>query len=353
VLAQMPAAERWDRDAFIDGIIDPKRSATQQLAPAEAFGQPGVTAFFGDELVIEVYYWLSSTSAIHNHPFCGLFTVLEGFSVHARYEVGELVPAGGRALVGDVALAKLELLEAGDHALFSLERHPLVHALIHVPVPSISMVIRTVRTEGYMRYLPPCVALPMDVPRDPLARQLALLQSLRRAGDPAFFRTLRAMLRRADLERAIRILSPMWTGSYEAEMQELMGELEVCEHRDELVLSLDRALRMNEADALRRQVGDPEARLVATALMYADRRDHVRSLASDEALARFIELPVVFSEEERASKLIAEALIEGQGEAGALQRLRAEYGEEAVEEQRQSIRDYCRRSIFSPLAVTA
>lgn len=356
VLSKLPSSTGFDRDAFVDAVLGRRGSATLQLAPPEAFAQPGITMFHGDGFVVEVYYWLSSVSAIHNHPFCGAFTVLEGHSVHARYEVSSLVPAGGRALVGEVSLAELERLEAGEVRLFSLVRHPLVHALIHVPVPSISMVVRTTRTEGYLRYLPPAVVLPMEAPGDPLARQLALVHAMGRANDPAHERALASMLRAADFETAVRLLSPIWPGSDDAEgwLDELRPRLG--DGVDTIARSLDRALRQNEANRLREQLHDPELRLVATALMFAERREHVFSLLNGDdpqaLLERFIASPAVFAPDEAASAVIATALVKGEGEAGALKRLNDAYGESVVTEQRGNITRYCDRSIFSPLGKT-
>lgn len=353
VLSALPPADDFDRDAFVDAVVSRRGSATQQLAPPGAFAQPGITMFFGDGFVVEVYYWLSAVSAIHNHPFCGAFTVLEGHSLHARYEVGGLVPAGGRAFVGEIRLAELELLAEGDVRLFSLVRHPLVHALIHVPVPSISMVLRTTRTEGYLRYLPPSVVLPMEAPGDPLVRQLALVESLGQAGDPAHERALASMLRAADFETAVRLLSPIWTGSDDAASWLAGLRPRLGDGADIIARALDRSLRQNEANRLREQLRDPELRLVATVLMYAERREHVWSLFGDAdaraLLARFIASPLVFAPDEEASAVIATALVNGEGEAGALRRLNDAYGEAAVDEQKDHIARYCERSIFSPL----
>ncbi|MBV1858915.1 MAG: hypothetical protein KUG77_10930, partial [Nannocystaceae bacterium] len=69
-------AEHFDADRFFDAMLDPKRPGRQHLAPTGAFGQPGFTAFHGEGFVLEVYVWSDSLSAIHNHPFCGAFTVL-------------------------------------------------------------------------------------------------------------------------------------------------------------------------------------------------------------------------------------------------------------------------------------
>ena len=170
-------AERFELEAFLDVMLDPGRGGRQQLAPLGAFGQPGFTAFHGEGFVVEVYLWTDSLSAIHNHPFCGAFTVLHGHSVHAVYQTSRFSRAGARGRLLDVRLANLSRVDTGEVHKFSLRRYPLIHALIHVPVPSVSMVVRTARTEGYYRYLPPSVALPMEPMSEPGSRRVALLET--------------------------------------------------------------------------------------------------------------------------------------------------------------------------------
>jgi hypothetical protein len=357
VLDEAPPRDHFDREAFLRAAVDPHEPGLQQLAPTGTFGQPGLTMFHGDGFAIDVYYWIDSLSAIHNHPFCGVFTVLQGWSVHAVYRTSRAVRAGAQGKLVDSSLAELSILEEGAVQRFSLRRHPLVHALIHIPVPSISMVIRTVRTEGYVRYLPPTIAIPMSGPSEPAQRRIAMLESLGYADDPAHAELFEGALRHADFETAVRLLSSAWAGA-EADDRARWLQAIAAQHADRvdaIERALHRALRMEEASALRSRYRDPNHRLCATALAYAESRRHVFELLEQRPgdpvahLHRFVDAPGMFAEDEEASRLIAHALVEGGGEAKALADLREAYGAQTVAKLHAEIERYCRESIFSVL----
>lgn len=350
-LEEMPPLEGFDRSAFLDRALDPLAPTTPQLAPTGAFGQPGVTVYHGRGFVVDVYYWLSSLSAIHNHPFCGAFTVLEGFSVHARYGFSASERVGPRVQLGDVRLEGLELLEAGDRRAFSLERHPLVHALIHVPVPSLSMVVRTIRTEGYWRYFPPTVAMAMSEPDDAVARQLALLESLRQAGEPSFPERLARYLGDADFEAAFLALARLWADCEPADREALLEALRPRhgDRVDAIAPALSAAFRFHAADAIREAVRDPEQRLAATALMYAESRPQVLELVgrrADDPVATLHAL--VDAVEEGPTAVASHALVEGADADGAARRL-VESGIAAEAIDRPSLEAHCRSSPFAVL----
>ena len=357
VLDEAPPRDHFDREAFLRAAVDPHAPGLQQFAPTGAFGQPGITAFHGDGFIIDVYYWVDSLSAIHNHPFCGVFTVLHGWSVHAVYRTSVAVRAGAQGKLVDSTLAELSIVEEGEVHRFSLRRQPLVHALIHIPVPSISMVIRTARTEGYVRYLPPSVAIPMAGPDEPAARRLALLESMRYADDPSHADLLEATLCHADFETAVRLLSDMWPGSSTDDRARWLEAIapQHGDRIDAIQRALTRSLRIEEAFTYRSRYRDPNHRLCATALAYAESRRHVLELLAARPgdpiahLHRFVDAPGMFAEDEEASRIIAHALVEGGGVNKAFADLREAYGAKTVEDQRAEVEAYCRDSIFSVL----
>jgi hypothetical protein len=347
-------AERFDLEAFLDGMLDAGRGGRQQLAPLGAFGQPGFTAFHGEGFVVEVYVWTDSVSAIHNHPFCGAFTVLHGHSVHAVYETSRFSRAGARGRLLDVRLASLSRVDMGEVHKFSLRRYPLIHALIHVPVPSVSMVVRTARTEGYYRYLPPSIALPMEAMPEPGSRRVALLETLVRIGHPSALDRVCAALRTADFETAVHLLSLTWPGADEDARAQLWESNAILhgDRRDAIEHALRRSQRLEEASAIRHGLRDPDHRLCATVLAYAESRNHVRRALGDDAgslLHAFIDDAGLFAPDEAASATIAHALVEGRDDETILERLTAEYGEEAILPQREAVLAYARESIFSVL----
>jgi hypothetical protein len=348
---------RFDRERFVDAVVDPHRPAGQQLAPVGTFGQPGLTAFHGDGFAIEVYYWLDSLPAIHNHPFCGVFTVLEGWSVHARYRTSAVVRAGARGQLVDTWLAGLEIVPTGAIERFSLRRHPLVHALVHIPVPSISMVIRTTRTEGYFRYLPPSIAIPMEGPEEPTARRLALLESLVASGDPLAPSRVRTFLERADFVTVVRLLGTLWPALDPGDRVTLLEAVAALhgDRTEAISASLDRALRIQHGAAVRAEHRDEDVRLCATALAYAESRPQVLGLLAARAGAPLDRLhafadAVLDEGGEAATRAIAGILIDEGDAAAVVPALERRYGAEAVAEQRAEIERYCTESLFSVLA---
>jgi hypothetical protein len=356
-LDDLPPGDHFDREAFFDAVLDPRQGGLQQLAPLHAFGQPGLTVFFGEGFCIDVYYWRDSLSAIHNHPFCGVFAILEGWSVHARYTTSVAVRAGAQGQLCDIRLAGLDVLPTGTVQRFSLRRHPLVHALIHVPVPSISMVVRTVRTEGYLRYLPPTIAIPMAAPAEPAARRMALLEALGDARDPGHHARLERALGYADFETAVHLLLSVWSDSEPEQRAAWLACIEPQhgDRNDAIAAALDRSLRLHEASAIRSRLHDADHRLCATALAYAESRKQILNLLEQRPgdpiarLHRFVDGAELFTADEEPSRIIAHALVDGDGLQGALAALREAYDAPTVAELQADVARYCADSIFSVL----
>jgi hypothetical protein len=270
--------EHIDLDAFIARTLDPSIALPTQLARPGVFGQPGITAYAGNGFVIEIYFWSSSSSAIHNHPFCGLFTLLRGFSLHVRYRFEPEAELGNNVRIGRVSVTGIERLAPPAHVLFSLRRHPLIHSLVHVPNPSVSLVIRTTRTEDYWRYLPPTVALRIGTDPPELERRLMLLDFLRRSDDPSWERQFSALIASHDAGVAIAALSRLYGDS-----RGLARSIELVRaHHGDLVdgiaTALARAHRRHRDGVTRDRLADAEERYIATVLSHADDRARVFAL---------------------------------------------------------------------------
>jgi hypothetical protein len=356
IVEAMPPRDHVDRDALVRHQLDPRRPARLELAPLGAFGQPSMTVHFGRGFVIDVYFWVDSLSAIHNHPFCGLFTVLDGFSVHSVYDFEAHESVGPRVQIGALRQTALELVEPGDVRLFSLAKHPLIHALIHVPRGAISMVVRTLRAEGYRRYFPPSLAVAMEDLDDTFARQLALLDTLRESGDPAFLDHLLEYLGHADLEVAFTALSRVWPASDDAVRAQLLERVrERHGARADLIGPvMRRGSRWAEADGVRQQLADPDDRFVVTALMLAERRDGVLELLRARhpdpvaRLHRWIDESGLFAEGDAALPHLAHAMVDGADVDGLVARLERRFGA-GIAAQREAIARYAEQSIFAVL----
>ncbi|MCB9592696.1 MAG: hypothetical protein H6719_08180 [Sandaracinaceae bacterium] len=358
VLAKDPAEASFDRDAFVREQLDPTRPARRQLAPLGTFGQPSFTVFHGHGFLIDVYFWRNSLSAIHNHPFCGLFTILDGWSVHAVYAHEERERVGPRLSLGAIRQTELEVLERGATRLFSLREHPLVHALIHVPVGAVSMVIRTARTVGYLRYFPPSLALSLERQDDLGARPIELLETLRHAHDPSFGEHLVRFLDIADLESSFISLTRLWLDLGAADQAALIERLRARHgaRAEGLPEVMERSRRWLAGDALRERLFDQEDRFVATALMLAETREAALRLLEaryEDPQARlhtFIDHVAPFEPDDPAAPVLAHALVDGLDAAAAEARLVEAFGADNVEPgQRDVIEQHQRSSIFAAL----
>jgi hypothetical protein len=255
-------------------LLDSRQPATRQLAPVGAFGQPGITQFFGRGFVIDVYFWNNAVPAIHNHPFCGCFTLVRGNSLHDVYTFDFRERLGTGMLAGDVSPQGLTLLQQGSIVPFSLHTFPLIHSLVHVLNPSVSLVIRTVRTLDYFQYFPPSLALSMSDADDLVERQLRLLRWMQAAAHPDYLSRLRAFLDSADFETTFRLVS----ASYGTEEVGQMIELARRRHGDraELILpAIEGAVRLQQDNRFREQLEAGDERMVASILMCARNRSDV------------------------------------------------------------------------------
>lgn len=126
-----------------------------------AFGEPPITVYSGRRFYIEVLFWFSGTTSIHQHSFDGAFTVLAGSSVHSTYDFVEAARTSARVVVGDLRHQRSEVLRRGDvRAIRS--GGALIHSLFHLEHPSVSIVIRNRESSGagpQYSYFPPYLAV--------------------------------------------------------------------------------------------------------------------------------------------------------------------------------------------------
>lgn len=359
-LRTLPPGQSLDLEELVEALLNPAIAVPSQLAPPGVFGQPGVTVFRGRGYLVEVYFWQQSLSAIHDHPFCGAFTLLQGFSVEAVYRFETQENLGPRARLGCLSLESLALIEPGHVGAFGRGRHALIHALLHVPVPSVSMVVRTERAEGYLRYFPPGLALAMDSPAETFERPMQLLETLRVSGNPEYSAHFETFLRAADFETAFRILSRSWFGLTQAERDTWLDIAREC-HGDRVDMIrqvLQRAELDYEADSLRQRLTDTEHRFITTVLLLAGSRGELLELLATrysdplEKLHRFAEDPAVFAQDEAASALIAHVLIDGGSAQNAIDRLVAVYGQAEFRGREDEINTFYNTCVFASLRST-
>lgn len=306
-------------ELIVGGLLGTDGESTPQLAAAGVFGEPGITLYHGLGFVIDVYFWNNAVPAIHNHPFCGCFTILRGHSLHNVYSFELRERLGTEVAVGELQPEHLTLLQAGSIVPFSLLRYPLIHSLVHVTNPSVSMVIRSIRTVEYFRYFPPHIALAMDASNDRLSRQLQMFNWLRSGEDPVYVDRLHTFLRHADFETSIRVVSAVFDPAINDDLIEVVRGRHG-DHADLILPALAESIRLQTENEFRQQFSSDETRTVLTVLMCAhERADVFRLLAEaypDIEPRVLLERLDVFDEEDRIAYV---QLIRGKIETGVWQ----------------------------------
>lgn len=137
--ADLPSkVSAWDVAAWV--LREPVLPEQRDL-PGN-FGEPPVTLFNSSRFHIDVYFWLQSTTAVHQHGFCGAFQVLLGGSLQSLYSFVEHERINFHCAIGDVHLKSVEWLKIGDVKRI-LGGGAFIHSLFHLENPSATIVVRT------------------------------------------------------------------------------------------------------------------------------------------------------------------------------------------------------------------
>lgn len=107
-----------------------------------SFGEPPITLFNSSRFHIDIYFWLSSTTAIHQHGFCGAFQVLLGGSLHCHYDFEQHSRVNFHCATGNINLKSVEWLKPGDIKAIDAGKI-YIHSLFHLENPSATVVVRT------------------------------------------------------------------------------------------------------------------------------------------------------------------------------------------------------------------
>ena len=144
------------------------------------FGQPPVNVYVGAGFYIEANVWTNSATSIHHHGFSGAFCLLTGQSLHTRHQFDEDDRVNSRLQLGRVSIVDAEILVPGQVRRID-SGNRLIHCVLHLERPSVSVVIRTNHDMGYglqLDYVPPFVAVDNAPEGEPLRTRLELIDAL-------------------------------------------------------------------------------------------------------------------------------------------------------------------------------
>lgn len=269
----------FDRAAFGDWLAS--ASLPPQHTIEESFGQPSVTIHRDERFRVDVLFWHTATTGIHEHGFCGAFTVLEGSSLHAVYSFMEKKSITDALALGDVRFEYLEVLRKGAIRTIPTATG-LTHSLFHLDSPSVSLVVRTPQTRREREYKPPSVAIDPCYRPEAHVKRLQYLAMLARTNSPEYVRFAASLMRADDPLLAFRAM-------LHVRVDNPMLFEQLCDQAgalfpgviEDLRRAADEEARRMIIMSRRRTVVDPELRLFLALLMNLLSREAIDAALRD------------------------------------------------------------------------
>jgi len=245
-------------------------------------------------LYVELLCWMSATTDIHAHSFCGAFRVMQGSSFYTRYQFVPQRWVSNAMALGRLNCLEAEYLQQGSVREIEPGRNGLVHALFHLDAPSLTLLVRThsnVEAQPQLAFFPPGLAI--DTPgmeRDEESKHLSHLLALSFKHDPAAAEmAMFQVLRRLDAPRLFHLSLTVSERFASADRRQRLIELVTQEHDEALGRCLDQVLSRRcfelEIKAARETIDDPELRFFLALLLNVRDRETLFSLVK----ARFPE----------------------------------------------------------------
>jgi hypothetical protein len=144
----------------------------KQVNLYNVFGEPSISLFNNDKFSVDLYFWRTNDTIIHSHAFRGAFKVLYGQSLHEEFKVETTDNLGRQTAAksiksakvlnsspqaesdvvsSDIKLSKFEILKKGDTRTI-LPGMDLVHRVLHLDNPTITLCIRTVNDKSLSQW---------------------------------------------------------------------------------------------------------------------------------------------------------------------------------------------------------
>ena len=257
--------------------------------PDSAFGEPPVTLYAGRRFYIEALFWLDGTTTIHQHGFSGAFQVVEGSSLHTRFDFTCRRMMNKSLVIGDLRGSSPELLRRGDtRVIFPVDG--LIHSVFHLERPSVTLVVRTYQDPGaspQYRYLRPGIGVSSIYYDARLPRLMQLFETVFHARLPNRIDIVRDFLSSSDLHSSVLVLERLSFVPRDelAVLGEVVGQRHpaVAEVLEAAVAELRRqALIVQRRKALR----SPDHRFLLALLLNVDSRDEIIRLVRDRTPGR-------------------------------------------------------------------
>ena len=347
-------------DQIVDWVAE-----TPVLPPqgdlASTFGQPPLVVYRDPRFFIEVLFWTTGTTAIHQHGFAGAFTVLAGSSVQTeyRFEVHDRVNA--HMLLGDLTLEQSSVLRRGDIQPI----HPgdrLIHAVFHLETPSVTVVVRSHSDQEsgvQYQYLRPHLAIDPFFTDPAMTRRLQILTLLDSLKSSRYGEIAGRILTRADCLETFEVLrrARRHCGSHGATFARLTDAARARHGSriDRLLTVIGEAEREEILISRRDRILDRDHRFLLALLINLSDRDAILSMIGQEyettdpgalALQWLSDLSVehvLGIEIDDLNALLLPHLMAGLSFEAICNRLSGEYSPEEVAAQKVALHEHCER----------
>lgn len=268
-----------------------------------SFGQPPVTLYLAPRFHIDIYFWFNSTTALHQHGFCGAFQVFEGSSLHSWYEFERDEAVNMFTEIGKLDLKVCQILEKGMTQEIWHGRQ-YIHSLFHLDEPSATIVVRTHRSPLGMpqfNYHKPGLAIDPFYDDDSAIKKRQLVMALLQADRPDADDLIAKLLNESDFQSSFVLLTNLRSALKNDQIAQAFGvgagsdrferALQVVEKRhgrtaDILRPVLDYMALQSQLVEKRKFATQPEHRFFFALLLNLNDREHIleviRQRYSDE-----------------------------------------------------------------------
>ena len=251
-----------------------------QADPNSNFGDPPITVYSGARFHIDVYFWFTGTTSIHQHGFSGAFQVLAGSSIHSWYEFFPDDYVNVFMEYGRMELKLCEILEVGAVQEIDPGRG-YIHSLFHLDDPSVTIVVRTRKSPMYLpqySYHKPHLALDPFYVQDSMTKKVQSMGAMLKAKRPDADEKIGEMLANSDIQQTFHILQSL-RSMLRADKVKQMFNVENFDGRFEALFAISKAKHGSRAERLL-DVFEYQDKVVST----VNRRDYV----TDPALRFFL-----------------------------------------------------------------
>jgi hypothetical protein len=300
-LQQLPPSEHISYMDVVNTVFQ-KVTLPTQLDLESRFSRPPVTVYNDHRFAIDVYFWWSGSTQIHEHAFCGAFHVLAGSSIQNTYSFEVDKVYNQHLKTGSLMTRKIQWLQAGANQ--KIEPGPsFIHSVFHLESPSVTVLIRTEvhrMTPQHEFWWPHISTSSFDFLTPAQKRRLQFIRSFSEANHPEACRMVSEACLKADPVALIHMLAagrttfraqPRRLGMLLAELRKKHGQL-----IDHLIQCLKYKTRQADIIALRSTFHDQRSRLGLAILLNCHTRKEVLALAENHFSSPLQTLTTIFTQ---------------------------------------------------------